>query len=114
MKKQSNDFFTLYDLRIEVCGALQSMVCSHQPADYFLVQGENLIFPKNSKISLYAMAALLPLLPAKQRVLAPNDWMNTDNEVACPDPYCGARFKITRLKKRSFRHSETSNQSKIS
>jgi len=52
------------------------------------------------------LAALLPLLPAKQRETHPNDWMTTDAEVACPDPYCGGRFRITRIGKRIFRHSE--------
>ena len=47
-----------------------------------------------------------PLLPAKQRVTHPNDWMTTDAEVACPDPHCGARFRITRTGLRTFRHSE--------
>ena len=54
-----------------------------------------------------AAAALLPLLPAKQRISDENDWMTTDAEVACPDPNCGARFRITRTGKSTFRHSET-------
>jgi len=33
--------------------------------------------------------------------------MSTDAEVACPDPLCPTRFRITRLGKRVFRHSET-------
>ncbi len=49
---------------------------------------------------------MLPLLPAKQRETHPNDWMTTDADVACPDPYCGGRFRITRIGKRIFRHSE--------
>lgn len=36
-----------------------------------------------------------------------NDWMTTDAEIACPDPNCGARFRITRTQKSTFRHSET-------
>jgi len=51
--------------------------------------------------------ALLPLLPAKQRPTHPNDWMSTDAEVACPDPHCPTRFRITRLGKRSFSHADT-------
>ena len=50
---------------------------------------------------------LLPLLPAKQRVTQPTDWMSTDAEVACPDPHCPTRFRITRLGKRLFKHSDT-------
>jgi uncharacterized repeat protein (TIGR04076 family) len=56
---------------------------------------------------LYSLAALLPLLPAKQRATDPNDWMSTDAEVACPDPNCPSRFRITRTGKRRFNHSDT-------
>ena len=51
---------------------------------------------------------LLPLLPAKQRSTHENDWMTTDMDIAGPDPNCGARYRITRTKKRVFRHHETS------
>jgi uncharacterized repeat protein (TIGR04076 family) len=49
----------------------------------------------------------LPQLPAKQRTTDPNDWMSTDAEVACPDPHCPTRFRITRIGKRRFNHSDT-------
>ena len=52
------------------------------------------------------LAALLPLLPAKQRMTENNDWMTTDTDVACPDPNCGARFRITRTGTRIFRHGD--------
>ena len=42
--------------------------------------------PPGQGFSIYSLAALLPLLPAKQRPTHPNDWMSTDAEVACPDP----------------------------
>jgi len=102
-----NDQFTLYNLRVEVMGEAKNMVCSHRPGDYFEVSGENLSLPPGQSFSLYALAAILPLLPAKQRVTADNDWMTTDGEIACPDPYCGARFRISRTGKQTFRHSET-------
>lgn len=102
-----NDEFELWDLRIEVTGEQGSMVCSHTVGDFFELRGENLSFPAGQTFSVYALAAILPLLPAKQRMTDKNDWMTTDAEVACPDPYCGARFKITRTGKSVFRHSET-------
>ena len=37
----------------------------------------------------------------------PNDWMTTDTEIACIDPNCGSKFRITRIGTRTFRHSET-------
>ncbi len=101
-----DDKFTLYDLRVEVVATDKPMVCSHRVGDYFLVEGENIIFPGNNYFSLYAMATILPLLPAKQRELHKNDWMLSDAEIACPDPHCGARFRISRTGSRDFRHSE--------
>jgi hypothetical protein len=56
---------------------------------------------------MYALAALLPLLPAKQRPTSEHDWMSTDAEIACPDPHSGGRFRVTRTGKRVFRHSGT-------
>jgi uncharacterized repeat protein (TIGR04076 family) len=101
-----DDHFDLYDLRVEVVATDKAMVCSHRPGDWFEVHGENLRFPDGQAFSMYALAALLPLLPAKQRMTAENDWMTTDAEVACPDPHCGARFRITRTAVRSFRHGD--------
>jgi uncharacterized repeat protein (TIGR04076 family) len=49
---------------------------------------------------------VLPLLAAKQRVTDANDWMSSDAEVACPDPNCPSRLRITRIGRRRFRHSE--------
>ena len=102
--------FTLYDLRVEVVGSGRPMVCDHREGEHFLVIGEKLVFPEGGRRSfpLYPLAALLPLLPAKQRATAANDWMSTDEEVACPDPHCGARFRITRIGERTFRHADTS------
>ena len=71
------------------------------------MEGENLIFDNARKVSMYALAAVLPLLPAKQRETAAADWMSTDAEVACPDPHCGGRFRITRIGRRRFSHAET-------
>ena len=102
----ANDEFTLYDLRVEVVEEDGPMVCNHQPGDYLELSGENLSFPPGQTFTIYALAALLPLLPAKQRQTHPNDWMTTDMEVACPDPLCGARFQITRTGTSTFRHGD--------
>lgn len=102
-----DDEFELWNLRIEVTGDPDNMVCDHTVGDYFELSGENLLFPPGQTFSVYALAAILPLLPAKQRMTDKNDWMTTDAEVACPDPHCGARFKITRTGKSTFYHSET-------
>jgi uncharacterized repeat protein (TIGR04076 family) len=101
-----DDTFTLYDLRVEVVATDRPMVCNHRPGDYFELSGENLSFPDGQTFPLYPLAALLPLLPAKQRMTDPADWMTTDTDIACPDPNCGARFRITRIGTTTFRHSD--------
>ena len=102
----SDDSFTLYDLRVEVIATDGPMVCNHKAGDYFELSGENLSFPRDQSFPIYPLAALLPLLPAKQRPTEASDWMTTDTDIACPDPHCGALFRITRTGKRIFRHSE--------
>ena len=108
IKKDSIGEFTLYDLRVEVIRCRGKMVCNHKIGDFFEVKGENLSIPAGKTFSMYALAALLPLLPARQRMTDDNDWMSTDAEVACPDPHCGAIFCITRTKKRVFKHKDVS------
>ena len=105
-RETERDAFELYDLRVEVVGAEKDMVCDHRPGDYFELRGENLSLPPGQSFPIYPLAALLPLLPAKQRRTHAHDWMTTDMEVACPDPLCGARFRILRTGTSTFRHSE--------
>ncbi len=99
--------FDLYDLRVEVIGPPdQTIYCGARIGDFFELQGEMLMLPAGQGFSIYSLAALLPLLPAKQRVTHPNDWMTSDSEVACPDPNCPTRFRITRTGIRHFRRSD--------
>ena len=113
-----DDTFTLYDLKVEVVAGDRPMVCSHKAGDYFLVQGENLVFPKDTSFSMYSLSALLPLLPAKQRPLDPNDWMLSDTEIACPDPKSWAVYRgadpETGERKRSLRKEEIYHAEKMS
>ncbi len=99
--------FWLYDLKVETVLDGRTPVCRHIEGESFTVEGEALVFPAGARVSMYALAALLPLLPAKQRPTDPADWMSTDAEVACPDPHCGGRFRVTRTARRQFHHSET-------
>jgi len=102
----ADDSFTLYDLRVEVIATERPMICNHAAGDYFELSGENLRFPDGQTFPIYPLAALLPLLPAKQRRTDDNDWMTTDTDIACPDPHCGALFRITRTGERTFRHGD--------
>jgi uncharacterized repeat protein (TIGR04076 family) len=100
--------FELYDLKVEVVGPPDKTIyCGAKLGDFFELHGEMLKFPPGQGFSIYSLAALLPLLPAKQRVTDPNDWMTSDAEVACPDPNCPTRFRITRTGRRYFKRSDT-------
>ena len=99
--------FDLYDLRIEVVGPPDKPIyCGAKLGDFFELHGEMLTLPPGQGFSIYSLAALLPLLPAKQRVTDPLDWMTSDAEVACPDPNCPTRFRITRIGRRHFKRSD--------
>ena len=107
-RHETNESFTLYDLKVEVVGDNKKMICHHKAGDSFSLSGENLSFPPGQTFTLYSLAALLPILPAKQRITHANDWMTTDTDIACPDPHCEALFRITRTGKRTFSHGEVS------
>ena len=103
-----SDEFWLYDLKVEVISSDRPMVCDHQQGQYFMMQGENLVFGPDGRFPLYPLAALLPLLPARQRETSEHDWMTTYTEIACPDPHFGGRFLITRTGRRRFTLAGTS------
>ena len=103
----ADDSFTLQDLRVEVVAPPGArLLCGAQPGDHFELRGEMLHLPPGQGFSIYSLAAVLPLLAAKQRETHPNDWMSTDAEIACPDPNCPSRLRITRTGSRRFRHAE--------
>ena len=105
----TDDWFELFDLRVEaICPPGARILCGARPGDYFELRGEMLHLPPGQGISIYSLAAVLPLLAAKQRPTQRNDWMSTDAEIACPDPHCPSRLRITRLGARRFRHAESS------
>jgi uncharacterized repeat protein (TIGR04076 family) len=77
----------LADLRVVVDRVEGRPVCGLKPGDWFSVsKSSQLSMPEGGHFCLYALAAVLPLLPAKQRAPAEGDWLATDTEVACPDP----------------------------
>jgi uncharacterized repeat protein (TIGR04076 family) len=105
---EADDSFELHDLKVEVVAPEGArLYCGANPGDYFELRGEMLHLPPGQGFSIYSIAAVLPLLAAKQRATHANDWMSTDAEVACPDPHCPSRLRISRIGRRIFRHSET-------
>jgi uncharacterized repeat protein (TIGR04076 family) len=105
---ERDDSFELYDLRVEVTAPEGGRIyCGAKVGDHFELHGEMLHLPPGQGFSIYSLASVLPLLPAKQRPTDRNDWMTTDAEIACPDPHCSSRLRITRLGLRRFSHAET-------
>lgn len=105
---EPDDSFELFDLRVEVVVPEGGRIlCGAKPGDWFELRGEMLHLPPGQGISIYSLASVLPLLAAKQRMTHPHDWMTTDTEIACPDPNCSSRLRITRLGLRRFSHAAT-------
>lgn len=87
----------LYNLRVCVDSIGGRPVCGLAVGDYFEVTGSSrLRLPPGGHFCIYALAAVLPLLPAKQRQLPARDWLERDSLVACPDPDEQLIMRITR------------------
>jgi uncharacterized repeat protein (TIGR04076 family) len=93
--------FELYDLRVKVHAIEGRSVCGLEVGDYFEVtESSKLRIPDGKHFCIYALSAVLPLLPAKQRLLEANDWLEKDVFVACPDPEERLIMRIERIGKR--------------
>jgi uncharacterized repeat protein (TIGR04076 family) len=89
------------DLRVVVDRIEGSSVCGLAVGDFFEVtESSRIRIPEGKHFCMYAMAAVLPLLPAKQRRLSGGDWMARDIEVACPDPEERLIMRIERGRRR--------------
>lgn len=97
----------LYDLRVTVEEIGGRPVCGLAVGDYIeLTNSSQLRLPDGGHFCLYALAAVLPLLPAKQRQLPAQDWLERDALVACPDPEERLIMRITRTRRRQLRSSD--------
>lgn len=75
----------LYDIRVVVDRIEGRSVCGMKPGDCFDVTRSSQL-TTHGHFCLYALQAVLPLIPAKQRRLEAGDWLEHDQFVACPDP----------------------------
>ena len=97
----------LYDLRITVESIEGRSVCGLAVGDFIeLTDSSRLRIPAGRHFCLYALAAALPLLPAKQRQLPDGDWLERDSLVACPDPDERVIMRISRGERRAMRSSD--------
>lgn len=99
--------FELYDLRITVEAIEGRSVCGMQVGDYFeLTESSKLRIPADKHFCIYALSAVLPLLAAKQRELAADDWIERDTLIACPDPEERLIMRVERIRKRAMDSNE--------
>ena len=102
------DQFQLYDLTVTVERIEGNCTCAMSVGDCFYMRGGKLSLPDGADFCLYAIQAAIPLLPAKQRLNHPADWMETDTHVVCPDPACRLIMRIDRAGQRTLDHDEVS------
>jgi len=96
--------FSLFDLRVTVERIEGRSVCGLKPGDYFEVtESSHIRIPADRHFCIYALSAILPLLPAVQRRLADDDWLEQDTLVACPDPDERVLMRIERIGERTLR-----------
>ncbi len=94
----------VYDLRVTVERIEGRSVCGLRVGDYFeLTESSRLRIPEGGHFCLYALQAVLPLLPAKQRRLPDEDWLERDTLVCCPDPEERLVMRIERIGERALR-----------
>lgn len=95
--------FKIYDLRVTVDAIKGRSVCDMQVGDYFeVIESSKLRIPQGKHFCIYALNAVLPLLPAKQRQLDENDWLERDILVTCPDPQEGLIMRVERISHRTM------------
>ena len=97
----------LFDLRVTVERIEGRSVCGLEVGDYFeLTESSRVRIPEGRHFCLYALQAVIPLLPAKQRQLPASDWLERDSLVACPDPDERVIMRIERIGTRTLRTDE--------
>ena len=105
---RDDDSFQLYDLSVVVEEVGPRCTCAMAVGDRFELKGGKISIPGERNFCLYALQAVIPLLPAKQRMNSPADWMETDALCTCPDPHCRLIMRIGRDKVTTFRHDDVS------
>ena len=94
----------LYDLRVTVERIEGRSVCGMQVGDYFeLTESSRLRIPEGRHFCIWALQSVLPFLAAKQRQLAPGDWLSVDAHIACPDPEERVIMRVERIGTRELR-----------
>ncbi|QSB15983.1 TIGR04076 family protein [Natronosporangium hydrolyticum] len=101
------DVTEVYDLRVTVDRIDGRSACGMAVGDCFeLVESAHLRLPDGKPFCVWALAAVLPFLAAKQRELPAGDWLAQDAHFCCPDPEEGLVMKVERTGRRRLPTSE--------
>ena len=87
----------LRSLRVVVQEVRGKCTSGMRPGDSFVLHSGRLYIPADRHFCLYAVQAVLPMLPPKQRALADEDWMKGADHVICPDPAGNVIMRIETL-----------------
>ena len=63
--------------------------------DWGLLRGSSLYLAQ--PFCLYAIQAVLPMLPAMTRPMQPDDWMATENAIICPDSLGNVIMRVEKI-----------------
>lgn len=88
----------MYDLRVVVEEVRGFCDLPMRPGDYFEVKGGRITVPEGKHICMWALSAMLPMFPAKQRKIdEENDWLPSTRHMCCPDPNGMVIYRIERM-----------------
>jgi len=108
-EEMADGHFEIYDLAVVVESIDGNCTCNMRVGDsFFLRNSSNLSLPDGGHFCVYALQSVLPLLPAKQRLNHPADWMETDSRVVCPNLACQLVMRVDRTARRVLRHDDVS------
>ena len=97
----------LYDIRVTVERIEGRSVCGLEVGDWFEVtESSRVRIPEGKHFCLYALQAVLPLIPAKQRRLPDEDWLEHESLVCCPDPEERLVMRLERVGERTLRSED--------
>src|SRR5437588_11789687 len=101
----------LYNIRVTVERIEGRSVCGLEVGDWFEGTESNRVrIPEGKHFCLYALQSVLPLIPAKQRRLPAEDWLEQDSLVCCPDPDERVVMRIERVRERTLATGQQTRQ----
>ncbi|MDJ0764687.1 MAG: TIGR04076 family protein [Myxococcota bacterium] len=94
----------MYELKVTATKVMGT--CTATPAvapqDHFFIRNGDIRIPNGGFICIWALQAMLPLIPSKERESGEprdQDWMRRVHHVQCPDPDGRVIYKIERMGK---------------